>query len=418
VTSALLDEGTIQRIDEISPAAPILIALSGGGDSTALLHLMRDRFGAGRLIAVVIDHALREGSMADAARAAAFAKALGVRTEVVTLTWPDGPKRAQASAREARHRALCAAAKRAAAAVIAIGHTSDDQAETILMRAAAGSSWRGLAGMRAIAPAPVWPEGRGLLIARPLLGARRADLRAYLRARGADWIEDASNENIAFARVRVRERLARLEAAGLAAARLVNLAAKLRPIVDGVEADAARLILDAARIADGAVMLELSAWVGGLETRRRALSALIAAVSGAAREIGADAAAPLEARLNLDFEGATLGGARLRRKAGAIVIERVKGALLGRAGGAAALPNLALPVGVESIWDNRLALVANEEGWSAAPAPGEGPVLTKSEACHSLAEATACGLVTARWLTKERIAHSFAVHRTVTGRVA
>ncbi|MEJ0061346.1 MAG: tRNA lysidine(34) synthetase TilS [Terricaulis sp.] len=199
-TSALLDEATLQHVQELSPAAPILIALSGGGDSTALLHLMRERFGRERVAAIVIDHALREGSSTDAVRAAAFAEALGVRAEIITLTWPGGPKRAQASARQARHRALCAAANRHGARIIATGHTLDDQAETLLMRAAAQSSWRGLAGMRAIAPAPVWPEGRGLLVARPLLNARRTALRDDLRARGAAWIEDPSNQNVAFAR--------------------------------------------------------------------------------------------------------------------------------------------------------------------------------------------------------------------------
>jgi tRNA(Ile)-lysidine synthase len=407
VTSALLDAETIQRIDELSPKAPVLIALSGGGDSTALLHLIRDRFAARHLVAIVIDHALREGSAADAARAALFSKALNVESEIVRLDWPEAPKRSQAGAREARHRAICAAANRHNSSIIVTGHTQDDQAETLLMRAASGSSWRGLAGMRAIASAPVWPEGRGVLMARPLLGARRAALRDALRERGAEWIEDPSNENIAFARVRARERLAHLEAIGFDAGRLAALAAKLRPLADAIDEEAARLIADAARFADGGAALALEGWAGPTEVRRRALSALIAAVSGADRELGADAVASLEARLGPNFEGATLGGARLRRKAGAILIERDQGAVLGRAGGAEPLLSLDLPRGVEVVWDNRLALIACEEGWSAAPAPGEGPVLTKSGASHSLADAAACGLVTARWLTKERIAHSF-----------
>ena len=87
--------------------------------------------------------------------------------------------------------------------------------ETVLMRAAAGSNWRGLAGMAPLAPVPLWPEGRGLMLARPLLGARREALRKMLRARGAEWIEDPANADPAFERVRARAALSALEAKGL-----------------------------------------------------------------------------------------------------------------------------------------------------------------------------------------------------------
>src|SRR5512145_1318327 len=201
----MLDRLTIERMGAAAGDGPIQLALSGGGDSVALLHLMIDQIGAPRVRAAVVDHALRAGSAADARRAHAFARALGVEAAVVTLAWPSaGAKRAQRAARQARYAALCDRARAIGARVIAAAHTADDQAETVLMRAAAGSNWRGLAGMAPLAPVPLWPEGRGLVLARPLLGARREALRTMLRARGAEWIEDPANADPTFERVRAR----------------------------------------------------------------------------------------------------------------------------------------------------------------------------------------------------------------------
>ncbi|HET9229997.1 MAG TPA: tRNA lysidine(34) synthetase TilS, partial [Vitreimonas sp.] len=160
----MLDPLTIERMGE----GPILIALSGGGDSVALLHLLTDQFGASRLRAAVVDHKLREGSAADARKAADIARVLGVEADILELSWPEGGSRAHEAARTLRYASLCQTARERRAHVIATGHTRDDQAETVLLRGARGSGLRGLAGMRAFAPAPSWPEGRGLTVARPL----------------------------------------------------------------------------------------------------------------------------------------------------------------------------------------------------------------------------------------------------------
>src|SRR5690606_29935538 len=154
--------------------APVLIALSGGGDSVALLHLLADRFGPQRLRAAIVDHALREGSAADARRAAGFAEALGVGADILTLSWEGRANRGQQAARAARYRALCAFAREKGLELIAAAHTADDQAETVLMRAAAGSGWRGLAGAAPLAFAPGWPGGGGSTPARPPAAARRS----------------------------------------------------------------------------------------------------------------------------------------------------------------------------------------------------------------------------------------------------
>src|SRR5262245_43192692 len=196
----MLDRLTIERLAAKAGDTPILVALSGGGDSVALMHLLAAELGAGRLAAAVVDHALRDGSADDARRAQGFAAALNIDAQVLTLHWPK-PRRAQEAARHARYAALCDHARSIGAHAICAGHTCDDQAETMMMRAAAGSSWRGLAGMAPIAPAPMWPEGRGIVLARPLLGVRRAALREELLRRNARWIEDPGNSNQVFERV-------------------------------------------------------------------------------------------------------------------------------------------------------------------------------------------------------------------------
>jgi tRNA(Ile)-lysidine synthase len=347
-----------------------------------------------------VDHALRAGSADDARRALGFAEALGVAGEIVTLSWPDGAKRAQQSAREARYCALCDGARRLGARAIIVAHTADDQAETILMRAAAGSGWRGLAGMAPIAPAPVWPLGRGLVLARPLLGVRRAELRDALRARGATWIEDPANTNPAFERVRVRARLAALEAQGLDPMRLARLAAKLRPRVDQLDRDAGVLIGRAARFEGQSIAITRANWSGGAEVRRRALSVLIAAAAGASREPNPSALEALEARLGAEgFAGASLGGAQLARKGAETVFTRDLGALRGRADGALPLAPLPLSAGAEAVWDGRLAIVGSEPGWLVVVEEGR-PRLAKGQVRREVGD-----LGAAHWLLEARVQH-------------
>ncbi|MGE0044460.1 MAG: tRNA lysidine(34) synthetase TilS [Hyphomonadaceae bacterium] len=379
-------------------SGPVLLALSGGGDSTALLHLLAERM-AGRVSAAIVDHAIRPGSEEDAARAAAAAEAQGVAVRVIGLSWRAGEKHNQAALRRARHAALAAAAHDAGARVIALAHTADDQAETMLMRAARTGEDRAQ-GMRVLAPSPVWPEGMGLTLWRPLLDASRAALRAYLNARGATWIDDPSNDNLAYERIRARRALT-----GAEARRLLSLARDADVRAAAREEAGARWIAAHAVFDQGEVAFPHAA--AHEEGAAPALAILIAAVSGEGELPSMARAEALAARLGADLRGATLGGARIRRRGARIVLSRDPGAVLGRAGKAALAP-FPLPLERAAIWDGRLALTAREPGWRAAPESAGAAIIVKAAQRLTLGEAEAAGILAVSWLPAARVRHLLA----------
>jgi len=395
----MLDRLTIERTLAASGNRPIVIALSGGGDSTALLHLLAEAMGANGLHAVVVDHALREGSPADAARAASFAKALSVSAEIVKLQWDAHANRGHQAARSMRYAALCKVAREIGARVIVTGHTRDDQAETVLIRAERGSGWRGLAGMKAITPMPFWPEGRGLWLARPLLGARREALRAHLLEQGADWIEDPANANDAFARVRARRTLSELADAGFDPMRLAALAERLAPRVAALVADAVALVSVAAVFDTDTTVIERAAWRSSEAVRQRALAALLAAAGGAERLAADEQVAALDAQMPTpEFRGATLSGAVVSTTKTGWRLTRDRGALAGRADGAPPLPPFPLVANIEAVWDRRLALRTDEPGWSVAAEHG-APTLARG------VERRAITAAAPQWLLADRVTH-------------
>src|SRR5579884_4251327 len=136
----------------------VLLAVSGGPDSTALMWLTA-RWRAGlergpKLIAATVDHGLRPEALAEARQVAKLARELGIPHRILRWTGRKPETGVQEAARAARYRLLAAAARRSRAAAIVTAHTLDDQAETVLFRLARGSGITGLAGMRAIAPLP------------------------------------------------------------------------------------------------------------------------------------------------------------------------------------------------------------------------------------------------------------------------
>lgn len=224
---------------------PVLIlAVSGGPDSTALLVLAA-RWRAGlrdgpNLIAVTVDHGLRPEAAREAADVARLARKLGVTHRI--LRWIDRkPKTGlQAAARAARYNLLAEAARAAGARHILAAHTRDDQAETVLLRLARASGIAGLSAMTKISPLPATGE-KEISLVRPLLDLPKSRLIATLKAARVRYAVDLSNRDPRFTRVRLRSLMPALEREGLTAARLALLARRFRRANAAIEhaADAA-----------------------------------------------------------------------------------------------------------------------------------------------------------------------------------
>lgn len=189
------------RLKPHSPA-PLAVALSGGSDSLALTLLAAAWARArGRpLLVLSVDHRLRAESADWIRVCAAHAERLGAGFQALAWTGAKPTVGLPAAARTARHALLATAARKAGAAVILMGHTADDLAETAAMRAEGATT----PDVRDWSPSPAWPEGRGVFLLRPLLAQSREGLRTWLAARGETWIEDPANGDLRFARARAR----------------------------------------------------------------------------------------------------------------------------------------------------------------------------------------------------------------------
>ena len=220
----------------IAQTSVLVLAVSGGPDSTALLFLAA-RWRAARkrkeprLVAVTVDHGLRPQSGEEARSVARFARRLGVTHRVVLWRGRKPRTGLQEAARAARYRLLADAARKAKADHILTAHTLDDQAETVLMRMSRGSGITGLCGMRDVAQLPPSfspRQRRRLLLVRPLIGVPKARLIATLQRAGIAYADDASNRDPRFARARLRDVMPALAREGLDAARIALLARRLQ----------------------------------------------------------------------------------------------------------------------------------------------------------------------------------------------
>jgi tRNA(Ile)-lysidine synthase len=189
----------IERHELARPGHHVLVAVSGGADSVALLatlHRLAPRLRL-RLTVWHLDHGLRgDAGGRDLAFVVALAKRLGLTVRAERVIVAPGPN-LEERARRIRHARMRRAADRAGCTRIALGHTQTDQAETLLLRLFRGAGRRGLAAM---APR------RGVIV-RPLLGCTREEVRAFLRASGHEWVEDATNRDERFTRNRLRRRI-------------------------------------------------------------------------------------------------------------------------------------------------------------------------------------------------------------------
>ncbi len=190
-----------RRLDATS-AAPLAVGFSGGGDSLFLLKAVLDWAKPHNrpVLALTVDHQLQPDSARWTADAVVKARALGADARALIWTGDKPSTGLPAAARRARHALLAVEAREAGAKVLLLGHTASDVAEGAAMRAA-GSS---VSDPREWAPSPVWPEGRGVFLLRPLLALTREEIRDALAAAGETWLDDPANTDLRYARARAR----------------------------------------------------------------------------------------------------------------------------------------------------------------------------------------------------------------------
>ena len=322
------------------PGAVIGIAVSGGSDSLALLHILAiaaPHFGI-NLRAATVDHGLREGSAQEAAEVAKVCQHLGIAHE--TLLWKHDAVvgNLQDQARRARYALLADWAQRSGVSDVMLAHTADDQAETFLMGLARAAGLDGLAGMR-----DTWRQG-GVRFSRPLLAVCRADLRSFLTRRGVAWMDDPSNDNDRFMRTKARRALKALKPLGITVDRLTTTITNLAMAQHGLTQAAYDVWQRIGRETAGALHLpSRDLRFAGPEIERRLLLAAIKWFSGADYAPRAHKIMTLEMAI-VERRDATLGGCRFRMKDKQLTILREAKAVQG------------LECRTTEIWDKRWQL--------------------------------------------------------------
>ncbi|MDG1212140.1 MAG: tRNA lysidine(34) synthetase TilS [Paracoccaceae bacterium] len=292
------------EIGRLHQGGSIGVAVSGGGDSVALLHLTQKwaaKVGVHVQVATV-DHNLRAESAAEALGVAKACAKLGLDHQTLHWTGWNGEGNLQAEASAARRRLLADAARAQGLKAILLGHTTDDQAETLLMRLGRGSGVDGLSGMR---PSTLRD---GIIWLRPLLGVRRDTLRDWLRSREITWIDDPSNDDLRFDRVKARRALVGLSDLGITAQGLTKTAEHMQQARGALDHAAGALAAEATRWgACGEFYLSLSPYrAAPPEIQRRLLRAALVRTAGANYGPRADA----EQKLLSAILSLRLGGGR------------------------------------------------------------------------------------------------------------
>ena len=330
------------------------VAVSGGGDSVALLHLLHD-FSDLELEVVIVDHGLRAESAEEADGVAAMAQALGLSVHVAVWRERADGGNLSDKARRARKALISDWARERGLSAVALGHTADDQAETFLMRLARGSGVQGLSGMDAAV------TDDGLTWVRPLLNARRADLRAYLRGRGIGWVDDPTNEDMRFDRIKMRKAVDTLSDAGISVPDIAATTKRLRSAKQVLFTATKDLSLAISTVtAAGEIVLERERLMSAQQAvRLRCLSEAVRVVSGAYYAPRAHAIEEAMRAISEGSKGVTLQGCILRPAAGDRVAIRREPGKTGRA------------VGLGELWDDRWVVTGPEKDGVSIDALGE-----------------------------------------------
>ncbi len=316
---------------------PVGVAVSGGGDSVALLYALA-RWGRRPLHVFCVDHGIHPASAGWTDGVARHARAAGAK--FTPLRWEgDKPRTGvSAKARDARHALVAEEARQNGVRVLCLAHTADDLAEVEIMRSEGSNVGR----PQVWSPAPVWPQGRGVFLFRPFLNQRRAALREDLRAQGIHWIDDPANEDRASLRVRARHALA-------------GQVPVLSPLEPPQKTDISALLRDEDTLgALGMLVFDSEAFqaLPGDVALRRLATAVVCA-GGGNRLPRRESLDRLRAGL---FSGNahTLSGARIHGDDRRIEIVREAGELDRHA-----LPPMPLAAGSEKVWDGRFAIHAD-----------------------------------------------------------
>ena len=315
---------TIERYSLCPPGSHVLVAVSGGSDSVALLLLLRDLAENGKFSLAGLAH-LNHGLRATADRDERFCRDLADRFHVRIAAKQEDVKgfargrnlSVEDAARRIRYDFLEQAADAFGADRIAVGHTQDDQAETLLLKLIRGAGLTGLAGIR---------PRRGRII-RPLIDAARGDLREYLADVGQGWIEDESNADLANPRNRIRHRvLPELDCAAGALTRpaIARAAGLAREDSEWLDELSARRYEQLAQPSEDGVTIEASALAAEPPPllRRILLKALRVAAEG--REVGLDHVDAAAAALAGSAGGADFPGGRVELRRGKLVLLQQK----------------------------------------------------------------------------------------------
>lgn len=342
-----LDAAVSTFLSALRTQTTLLVAVSGGSDSIGLLSSLHEHLRAKghshRLVAATVDHQLRPRSRDEAIWVGNFCAQHGIPHQILSWTAEKPKTGLPAAARQARYRLLAEGAHAMGASAIVTGHTLDDQLETISMRKARSSDVDapGLAGM---ASATLYERQHWIL--RPLLGVRRRSIRDVLIAKKLHWIDDPSNEDRSYERVRVRQAPMPISADA------VDAAAKAR--LEKSEAAARWIASNVSRVAETVMRIDLnqidpSQQSGGWphdSAEAYALATLAAVVGGKPYRPAREAMISLLEALatNKDLRRTLSGALILRRKAELFLVRERRGLL-----------PLPLPAHQRCIWDGRYA---------------------------------------------------------------
>jgi len=257
----------------------LAVAVSGGADSMALC-LLAHAWAVDRgltFTALTVDHGLRPNSDQEACQVGAWLNARGIAHHI--LTWTEGTSRTgavQERARQARYGLMRDWCRDNDVNHLLVAHHMEDQAETVLMRLSKGSGLMGLAAMARVR------DMDGVALVRPLLDTPKARLRATLQAAGQDWVEDPSNQNPAFERVRVRRLLNHLQTDGVSAERLAGAARACAVVRDVLDRAADVLLATTSYVApDGALHIQVEPFLKApRQVRERTLIKVLNEVGG------------------------------------------------------------------------------------------------------------------------------------------